>query len=138
MAIKKPNTLCKNRNCTHGTDGGRKHYYTCRYCTHSENWRAVACSWECYLAYQSQLIEARNTNQVVDTVPERTDMSRDEVVALINETETEQVVAETEIELADEIEENPTMGFGDIVDAINAELDLTAKKRTKKAHKKEE
>lgn len=137
MAIKKPNTLCKNRNCTKGTDGGRKHYYACRYCTHSENWRSVACSWECYMEYQAQLIEARSKNEPVDTVPERTDMTRDEVVTLISETPAEQVVAETEVELFEEIEANPSMGFGEIVDAINAELDVVEKKRSKKAKKEE-
>lgn len=137
MAIKKPNTLCKNRNCTNGADGGRKHYYACRYCTHSENWRSVACSWECYLEFQAQLIEARSNNEPIDVVPERTDMTREEVVTLIEETPTAQVVAETEIELAVEIEANPTMGFGEIVDAINEEMDVEIKKRPKKSKKEE-
>ena len=132
MAIKQPNTLCKNRNCTKGADGGRKHYYACRYCTHSENWRAMACSWECYLEYQTQIIEARHNDDPVDLVPERTDMTRDEVVTLISETPTEQVVAETEVELAAELEVNPSMGFGEIVDAINEEMDIATKKRAKK------
>lgn len=132
MAIKQPNTICKNRNCTKGTDGGRKHYYACRYCTHSENWRSMACNWECYLEYQAQVIEARSNNESVDTVPERTDMTREEVIALINDTPSEQVVAETEIELAAEIEENPVMGFGEIVDAINEEMDTANLKRSKK------
>ena len=123
MALKKPNTLCKNRNSTKGVNGGRKHYYACRYCTHSENWRSVACSWECYLEFQQQLIEAREKNHEVDQLPERTDMTKDEVVELSFNTSTEQVVEDTRIELADEIEENPSLGFGDIVDAINKMLD---------------
>lgn len=123
MATKKPNTICKNRFCTKGADGERKHYYVCRYCTHSENWRSVACSWECYLAFQSQLIEARNHSQPIDLVPERTDMTRDDVVALINDTPTEQVVQETEAELSDVMDLHPSMGFDQLVDMINEELD---------------
>lgn len=123
MALKKPNTVCKNRDCTKGENGGRKHYYACRYCTHTENWRAMACSWECYMEYQAQLIEARSKNEPVDLIPERTDMTRDEVVELIS-LPTEQVVEETLEELADELEEHPTMGFDEIVDSINEAMGL--------------
>ena len=137
MAIKKPNTVCKNRDCTYGADGGRKHYYACRYCTHTENWRAVACSWECYMAYQAQVIGARNNNQPVDLLPERTDMTVDEVRELIFDTPTEVVVEQTNIELAAEIDEHPSMGFDELVDAINAELDAKTKRRSKKAMKEE-
>ena len=124
---KQPNTLCKNRNCNKGKDGGRKHYYACRYCTHSENWRAVACSWECYLEFQKQLVEARGRRESIDMLPERTDMTKSEVEQLIFDTPQEQVVAETEVELAEEISTNPTLGFGEIVDAINAKLDAEYK-----------
>lgn len=134
MALKQPNTICKNRDCTKGEDGGRKHYYACRYCAHSENWRAVACSWECYLAYSEQVIEARRKDEPVDMLPERTDMSHDEVVELMN-APTEEVVAETMEELAEEMAEHPSMGFGEIVDSINEELDATHKRRSKKHYK---
>lgn len=123
MAIKKPNTICKNRDCHKGEDGGRRHYFVCRYCTHTENWRAVACCWECYMAYQAQLIAARSNREPVDLLPERTDMTRDEVHALIFDTPVEQVIADTEAELAEELEEHPSMGFSDIVDIINQELE---------------
>lgn len=123
MAIKKPNTICKNRDCHKGEDGGRRHYFVCRYCTHTENWRAVACCWECYMAYQAQLISARSNREPVDLLPERTDMTRDEVHALIFDTPAEQVIADTEAELAEELEEHPSMGFSDIVDIINQELE---------------
>lgn len=133
MALKQPNTLCKNRDCHKGVDGGRKHYYTCRYCAHSENWRAVACSWECYTAYMEQLAQARGTWTKDELLPERTDMTKEEVVSLISETPTEQVIEETEEELAEEMSENPGLGFGDIVDMINVELDA---KSSNKKHKK--
>lgn len=128
----KPNTLCKNRDCTQGEDGGRKHYYACHYCAHTENWRAMACSWECYLAYQAQLIEARRRDEPIDLLPERTDMSREEVQALISETPTEEVVKMTEAELADEIEEHPAMGFDEIVDHVNEQMDKRKSTKRKK------
>ena len=124
MAVKKPNTLCKNVNCTKGKDGGRKHYYSCSYCAHEENWRSLACSWECYMEFNDQLMKARNKGTVGKILPERTDMSMSEVEILM-ETPLEQVVERTEMELAEEIEAHPHMGFDEIVDQINAEMDKT-------------
>jgi len=123
MTTKQPNTLCKNRDCKRGTDGGRKHYYTCRYCAHSENWRAVACCPECYDAYMKQVADARNKPSPAELLPERTDMTVAEVEELIHELPTEQVMAETLGELAEEMAEHPELGIGDIVDMINVELD---------------
>ena len=128
MSMKQPNTLCKNRDCHNGTDGGRKHYYTCRFCTHSENWRSVACCPECYDAYMKQVAEARGQITPEELLPERTDMTREEVAALISEAATEQVLEETKAELAEEMDENPDAGIGDIVDMINANLDKKRKK----------
>ena len=75
------------------------------------------------MAYQAQLIAARSNREPVDLLPERTDMTRDEVHALIFDTPVEQVIADTEAELAEELEEHPSMGFSDIVDIINQELE---------------
>lgn len=126
--MKQPNTICKNRDCHRGADGGRKHYYACRYCTHSENWRAVACCPECYTAFLKQVEEARAKGKEADTVPERTDMTRTEVLELINAL-PEQVITETELELAEELEAALYWGFGDIVDQINLELDASVEKK---------
>lgn len=133
MALKKPNTLCKNINCNKGEDGGRKHYYSCRFCVRDENWRSMACSWECYMEYNNQVLKARGNGVVVDMLADRTDMSKDEVEVLMK-TPIEQVIEQTERELADEIKESPSKGFDDIVDTINAKLDVAAKtaKRKKK------
>lgn len=123
MALKQPNTICKNRNCTKGKDGGRKHYYTCRYCARTANWRSVACCEECYQEYLKQVAEARANNQPPDLLPERTDMTKDEVYTLVTEADLEDVVRETEEELAEELAESPELGFGQIVDRINEQLD---------------
>lgn len=122
MALKQPNTLCKNRDCHKGADGGRKHYYTCRFCAHSENWRSVACCPECFDAYMQQVAEARGKLTPEERLPERTDMTAEEVMELIHELPTEQVMEETKAELAEEIAEHPELGIGEIVDLINASL----------------
>lgn len=126
MALKKPNTLCKNANCNKGENGGRKHYYSCRFCVREENWRSMACSWECFMEYNDQVMRARSGGIVIDMLADRTDMTKDEVKSLLD-TPVEQVVEQTELELAEEIEENPSKGFDEIVDQINAELDSAAK-----------
>lgn len=123
MALKQPNTICKNRNCTKGKDGGRKHYYTCRYCVHSASWRSVACCEECYDEYMKQVAEAREHNEPVNLFPERTDMSQDEVRSLVMDAYYDDVVKATKEELSDEMEEAPGLGFGQIVDRINEQLD---------------
>lgn len=123
MALKQPNTICKNRNCTRGADGGRKHYYTCRYCTHVVNWRSVACCEECYRAYMDQVAEARNHNVPVDLLPERTDMSAAEVRELVFNTPIEAVVQATKDELFEEMSAAPELSFTEITDRINQELD---------------
>lgn len=128
----KPNTICKNRNCNKGEDGGRKHYYACHYCAHSENWRAMACSWECYMEYQAQIIESRRKEEPVNLLPERTDMTQDEVKTLIFDTPTEEVIQMTETELAAEIEEHPAMGFDELVDHVNEKLDKQKTSKKKK------
>ena len=122
MALKQPNTLCKNRDCHKGKDGGRKHYYTCRYCAHSENWRAVACSPECYDEYMRQVAEARGVLSREELLPERTDMTPEEVMELIHDLPTEQVMEETRQELAEEMAEHPGLGIGQIVDLINEDM----------------
>lgn len=129
MSVKRPNTICKNINCHKGEDGGRKHYYTCRYCVHSENWRAMACSEECYTAYQEQVKAARTHGKTVNTYPERTDMSHEEVVDLVENGDLSKVIEETNAELADELSENPGTGYGEIVDLVNQHLDNKRKKK---------
>lgn len=126
MAQKKPNTLCKNIHCTKGKDGGRKLFYTCKYCVHTVSNQSVACCDECLKEYLHQIAEARNhgtPRTFEEMLPERVDMTQEEVMELVMETPTEEVVRETEEELAEELAENPTCGYGLIVEHINAELD---------------
>lgn len=122
MSELKPNHICKNKFCTKGTDGGRKHYYACDYCDKTFNYRSVACSLECYEAYMKQVIEARSKNKKVDTLPDRTDMSKKETKKLL-EKNTKVVLEETKEKLKDYIDDNDTTDFSSVVEKINDEID---------------
>lgn len=129
MAVKKPNTICKNVHCTKGADGGRKHYYTCRYCVGTMNWRSVACCEECYKAYMDQVQAARSHGEPVDILPERTDMTKAEVEDLVRGDNLGELVEQTKEELADVFEENPHYSIAQAVDDVNREIDRKRKKK---------
>lgn len=134
-----PNTLCKNPNCHHGEDGGRKRFVACTYCakySQAKNlWRAYCCSLECWNEYQAQIRIARAGGLPIDNIPERTDMTRDEVVDLINEMPESEVETRTREELkgylADGAELIPE-NIGPALAEINAEVDSANAKKKKK------
>lgn len=126
MALKAPNTVCKNRNCTKGKDGGRKVFYSCKYCVHTVSKQSVACCDECYEEYLVQVTKARESGNPLtfeEKLPERTDMTVEEVFELVMETPTEVVVEETEQELAEELAEEPHHSYGRAVKKINEKID---------------
>lgn len=129
MAVKQPNTICKNVNCHHGADGGRKHYYACRYCVGMMNWRAVACCEACYAAYMEQVQAARSHGESVDILPDRTDMSKAEVKKLVHSGNAEDLLQQTKAELADVLEENPDFSIAEAVDEVNRKIDQKRKKK---------
>ncbi len=138
MALK-ANTVCKNKNCHKGEDGGRKHYYACAYCAHEKKWRALACSEECYAEYLRQVHEARAKSEPVDTLPERTDMTREDVVELIHNTPDEVVEEMTRKELDGYLPEGTELSpetVSPALDVINAEIDAERqeKRKGKKNH----
>jgi len=112
--IKQPNSLCKNENC-------RKPFYACAYCTHTNAWRAVACSPECFVAYTEQVHVARKNRKNLNTKPERTDMTDEQLDELMGKP-VEEVIEMTKEELKDYSEDVERVGFGGTVDMINEEL----------------
>jgi hypothetical protein len=110
FAIKKPNSLCKNIYC-------RKPFYACAFCTRTNAWRAVACSFECYTAYGDQVLEARAAKRNVNLLPERTDMTDTEMKEFM-EKPLDEVIALTNEELKDY-----SGSVADIVTKINEEID---------------
>ena len=77
--IKKPNTICRNPNCTHGEDGGRKKFYACLACMRRESWRAYCCSIECYEEYTKIILDSRSKGENEPIQPERPDMTSEEI-----------------------------------------------------------
>ena len=97
------------------------------------NWRAVACCLECFEAYIQQVREARGEVAAIpeqELLPERTDMSVEEVRKIVKEESFEDAFEQTKAELSDIFEEHPDYGIADAVDEVNRKLD--AKSRRKK------
>lgn len=124
MAEIKANHICKNPEC-------RKHYYACNYCSKTLNWRSVACSFACYQKYMDLVIEERSKGKVVEVKPERTDMTEQEVDALM-EAPIEEVIESTKEELKDFADIDGNVDFAKTVDEINRELDKKTTTRSKK------
>lgn len=124
MAEIKANHICKNPEC-------RKKYYACDFCGRTLNWRSVACSFACYQKYMDLVIAERSKGKDVEVKPERTDMTEQEVDALM-ETPIEEVIEKTKEDLKDFADINGDVDFAKAVDKINRELDKKTTARSKK------
>ena len=118
----KANTICKYSKCNLGKDGGRKHYYSCGFCVATENWKSMACCKEHYNLYIEEVSKARENGENIDTLPDRTDMSKEEIKAL-KEKPLTQVQKETEAELQNYAVEKGEIYINEAVDKINKEID---------------
>lgn len=119
----KPNHICKNQNCTKGEDGARKHYYACDYCSKVQNWHSMACCVECFNEYSTQISLARKNGMNINLYPERTDMTHDQVVEMIENTPIEIVKANTINELSEHQDDIASIGLEQTIVKINDELD---------------
>ena len=124
MAEIKANHICKNPEC-------RKKYYACDFCGRTLNWRSVACSFACYQKYMDLVIAERSKGKDVEVKPERTDMTEQEVDALM-EAPIEEVIEKTKEDLKDFADINGDVDFAKAVDEINRELDKKTTARSKK------
>lgn len=111
VSIKQPNSLCKNEKC-------RKPFYACAYCTRTNAWRAVACSIECFNAYTEQVMAARAAKKKINLLPDRTDMT-DEQMAELMAKPIDEVMEMTREELKDY-----SGSIAEIVTQINDEIDV--------------
>lgn len=125
MSEIKLNHICKNPNCNKGFDGKRKLYYACNYCDKTNNWRSIACSFECYQEYMNIVLKERNKSKRINVYPERTDMSEKELFKLLN-TPTKVVLEETKEQLKNYIDTKEFDSFSKIVDQINTSVDTKA------------
>lgn len=129
--VKKPNTICRNPNCTHGEDGGRKKFYACLACMRRESWRAYCCSIECYEEYTKLILDSRSKGNTEPIQPERIDMSSEEINKVM-ETPMEAVEEYTKnVELKEYISENPAASFSEIIEKINVDIDNKSQTDTK-------
>lgn len=136
MAELTANHICKNPNCTKGDNNGRKKYYACNFCDKTQNWRSVACSFECYQEYMDIVIAERSKNKNISVVPERLDMTEQEVSILMGKPYYE-VYEETKEELKDYIGESEISDFSEVVDEINHEIEEKKTSVTRSKKKKE-
>lgn len=118
----KANTVCKYSGCTYGKDGGRKHYYSCVYCVATENWKSMACCKEHYDLYIKEVLTSRERGEVVDILPDRTDMTKDQIKK-VKMKPKKQLIQETKIELKDYADENGEVNIQEAVDKVNKEID---------------
>lgn len=129
--VKQPNTICRNPECTNGTDGGRKHYYACMTCLRKENWRAYCCSRECYDRYTELILFSRSASRE-EKLPERTDMTATEIEAVFEKPLSEVEEYTINEELKDYVSENPDVSISEIVDMVNEDIDSFERKNKKK------
>lgn len=108
--------------CTFGSDGGRKKYYACGYCDATENWKSMACCKEHYNLYMQEVLTAREKNEIIDTLPDRIDLTKDDIKKL-KKKNLKQVKKETEDELREYADENGEVNITEAVEKINAEID---------------
>lgn len=118
----RPNHICKYSKCTFGSDGGRKKYYACGYCDATENWKSMACCKEHYNLYMQEVLTAREKNEIIDTLPDRIDLTKDDIKKL-KKKNLKQVKKETEDELREYADENGEVNITEAVEKINAEID---------------
>lgn len=131
--VKKPNTICRNPNCTHGEDGGRKKFYACLACMRRESWRAYCCSIECYEEYTKLILDSRSKGNTEPIQPERIDMSSEDINKVM-EAPMEAVEEYTKnVEIKDYISENPAASFSEIIEKINEDIDSNSQVKTKNA-----
>lgn len=124
MAEMKPNHICKNPNC-------RKHYYACDLCDRSQNYKSVACSRECFEIYTNLVLESRMKNKKVDILPDRTDMSKEEVKKLMKKP-VKEVEEKTKKDLSDYIKDEEKINLTEIVEKINKDIDEKSTKHNNK------
>lgn len=120
--ILKPNTICRNENCTKGVDGKQKQFYSCAYCLKTQNRRSICCCQECQDEYEQQVVKARESEREISLLPHRTDMTEKQVIDLMKKPYKE-VRKQTMEELSDYSEDISDYGLIATIDKINAEID---------------
>ena len=88
----------------------------------------MACCKEHYDLYIQEVLDARSHGEEVDTLPERTDMTKDEVKELMTRP-VEEVLEEAKEELKDFANPDGTVDIGEAVDLINENISRKSKNK---------
>lgn len=83
----------------------------------------MACCPECYEAYLQQVKEARSHHENTDTLPDRTDMTKQEVEALIKSADTGEVFEQTVKELKEIFDAGQATTIDGAVDVVNKRIE---------------
>ena len=126
-----PNHICKYSGCTLGEGGTPKHYYACAYCSRAESWKAMACCKEHYELYIQEVLDNREKGNEVDTLPERTDMTKEEVKEFMTRP-IDEVLEETKEELKEFAKADGSVDIEEAVDQINKDIDRRKSNKQKK------
>lgn len=86
----------------------------------------MACCKEHYNLYVEEVLEAREHGKSVDTLPDRTDMSKDDI-KLLKKKPIKQIKKETESELSQYADDLGEVNINEAVEKINKELDKKQK-----------
>ena len=127
----KANHICKYSKCNLGPGGTPKVYYACSYCDRSESWRSMACCREHYTLYIEEVLANREKPTEEDMLPNRTDMTKDEVKDL-KAKPVEDVIKETKEELKDYKDDQGNLDIMEAVEKVNKEIDGKDKRFKKK------
>ena len=123
MSEIKPNHICKNPEC-------RKKYFACSFCDKNQNWRSVACSFECYQKYTDLVILERSKGKNIEVKPERTDMIEKEVDELLKRPMLV-FLEEKKEELKEFADIDGNVNFAKAVYEINKEIEKKTTTRSK-------
>lgn len=115
MAEMKPNHICKNPNC-------RKLYYACDLCDRNHSYKSVACSIECFKIYTDLVLEARSKGEKIDKLPDRTDMTKSEVVKLMKKP-VKEVVEKTKKDLKEYSDDTSSTSLSEFISEVNKTID---------------
>jgi len=115
--MKKPNAICKS--C-------KKEFYQCYYCLKTQS-KFGCCSLECAMEYQKQVTALRAKKQKIDLLPDRLDMSKDQILTYITTKTHEEAKADTLKELSDYQSEIQELGILGVVEQINQEIKSSQK-----------
>lgn len=114
----KPNHICKYSKCTLGENGSAKTFYACDYCDRINSWKTIGCCKDHYDLYIQEVLDARAEQNKANLLPQRTDKTKEEVIAIFEEP-IDKVLARSKEVLKDYMEDNSISSIQEAVDKIN-------------------